>query len=171
MNIFASYVCPAESARALDDVRLSKMLLETAQILSTVLRQKGIETPYRSTHEHHPVVKWVGAADANFNWTAQHFMQLSREFEFRREREHLSTRIYRPLVQARADVFLAQLPASFCNCARRADLGIDFTWMENTHEAYRRYLAARWSRDRLPPTWHKRQPPLFFRQLQAEGVS
>lgn len=41
MNIFASYECPIKSAQYLDTLRCNKMILESAQILSTVLFEHG----------------------------------------------------------------------------------------------------------------------------------
>ena len=57
MNIFVldenhslnvSYYC---------DKHVVKMILEYAQILSTVVRESGIDSGYKSTHKNHPCTK------------------------------------------------------------------------------------------------------------------
>lgn len=58
MNIFATSPDPTACAQALDDKRVVKMVLESAQVICTVLNSRGIPTPYRSTHEHNPITLW-----------------------------------------------------------------------------------------------------------------
>ncbi len=41
----------------------------------------------------------------------------------------------------------------FVNCARANDLGIDFTDINNVHEAYFAYINARWDMDTISLTW------------------
>jgi hypothetical protein len=57
MNIFVTSICPIESVQALDNKRLIKMILESAQILSTAIwlnsKQSHSEL-YRATHIKHP---------------------------------------------------------------------------------------------------------------------
>lgn len=47
MNIFISSPSPTKSAKFLDNSRLIKMILETAQLLSTSLRFYGFEGDIR----------------------------------------------------------------------------------------------------------------------------
>lgn len=51
MNIFATDPCPIKSAQFLDDKRVIKMILESAQMLCTALHQLGYdkEIPYKQT--------------------------------------------------------------------------------------------------------------------------
>lgn len=42
----------------------------------------------------------------------------------------------------------------FENCARNKSLGIDFTGMVDTVEAYQKYLKVRWDNDTRTPTWY-----------------
>jgi tRNA U38,U39,U40 pseudouridine synthase TruA len=76
------------------------MLLETGQILSTVLRsQKQVTLPegleeklYKATHKNHPCVRWVQHCRANMAWTIRLFSALSREYEYRFGKTHATTR-------------------------------------------------------------------------------
>jgi hypothetical protein len=59
VNIFAVDEDPARAARALVDTHVVKMTLEAAQILSTALRDAGVEADYlyAATHRNHPCVR------------------------------------------------------------------------------------------------------------------
>lgn len=63
MNIFILDNNPATAARYHADKHVPKMVLESAQMLSTVL--KG---PYKPTHANHPCTKWVAASRQNAEW-------------------------------------------------------------------------------------------------------
>ena len=83
MNLFVTYTCPKLSAAALDDARCVKAVLETAQLLSATCGG-----PYKPTHLHHPVTKWVLASPRNAAWALQHFAALCAEYTRRFDRTH-----------------------------------------------------------------------------------
>ncbi len=162
MNLFVTDSCPTLSARALDDRRLVKAVLETAQLLSTVLGG-----PYRPTHAGHPVTKWVAAGAGNAGWTFRHFLALCAEYTGRFGRTHAC--------EAHAPAFGERLrreagreagpgdgaPAAFQNSAGNAALGFDFT-DRPVPLSYRDYLLAKWRLDAAngrPPKWTGRTPP------------
>tara|TARA_R110000851_G_scaffold108116_5_gene228986 strand:+ start:1831 stop:2478 length:648 start_codon:yes stop_codon:yes gene_type:complete len=73
MNIFVVDYNPHEAAKALCDIHVNKMIVESMQMLTTALKQSGIlaadELPFRkdgitrysgNAHPHHPCTKWVG---------------------------------------------------------------------------------------------------------------
>lgn len=94
MNIFATNSCPRLSAEDLPDKLLVKMVVETAQILSTAHRVlDGDEAAdgknlYKSTHVNHPSCIWARETDGNYTWLFNHFAWLSLEYEHRYGREH-----------------------------------------------------------------------------------
>ena len=53
---------------------------------------------------------------------------------------------------------------TFANCARSEVLQIDFKHTQDTYEAYKQYLIARWRHDKLPPKWINRKPPIWYSQ-------
>jgi len=61
MNIFVVSPDTMECAKALDDLRLNKMIIETAQLLSTAMRVQGYtgNDIYKSTHVNHPCAVWA----------------------------------------------------------------------------------------------------------------
>ena len=110
MNIFAVHPHPAVAARMLVDKHVVRMPLETAQIVSTALRETDAdwateyECLYKSTHENHPVVQWAGRSQANFAWTLRHGLALGREYRRRYESEHKSVTAVLNPVRERIDV-------------------------------------------------------------------
>ena len=61
MNIFITSFDSKEAASHLDDLRLNKMILETAQLLSSAYRHLfgDNELLYKDTHFNHPCAIWA----------------------------------------------------------------------------------------------------------------
>ena len=97
MNIFVLDRDIRRCAQAHCDLHVSKMVLESVQMLCTALNSKGFETPYRSTHAKHPCTLWVGDSFDNFQWLAELAVELNREFLFRyeRDKDHASIAVLR----------------------------------------------------------------------------
>jgi len=75
------------------DKHVVKMVLETAQILSTVHAAHGSDLPglYRPTHAAHPCVRWAGACRAHYAWAARLGLALAAEYTYRYEKRHACT--------------------------------------------------------------------------------
>ena len=74
MNIFYLDEDPRQCAEWMVDKHVVKMILETAQLLSTAHRElDGDENVdpdlYRKTHKNHPSAKWVRQSNNNYTWT------------------------------------------------------------------------------------------------------
>ena len=79
MNIFALDQCPMQSALWLDDIRKNKMILESAQMLSTAVRTLCPDTDlevYRVAYLNHPCTIWARQSRANFRWLLSHMSHL-----------------------------------------------------------------------------------------------
>jgi hypothetical protein len=155
MNIFFTSECPIECAKFLDDKRALKMVLETAQMLSTALRVHGYEGDgiYKMTHKNHPSSVWARETRENFQWLLRHFKALSDEYTFRYGKVHKSSRLL--------DVFKDHefmIPEGsltpFANCAANKSVGVDFKHIKDVTKAYQLYLAVRWDHDVREPTWY-----------------
>ena len=61
MNIFITSFNSKEAASHLDDLRLNKMILETAQLLSSAYRNLfgDDDLLYKDTHFNHPCAIWT----------------------------------------------------------------------------------------------------------------
>lgn len=172
MNIFAVSPDPAVCAAALDDRRLNKMIVETAQIICNAYllnyARRGFSThrmPYRPFNPGHPVVKWAASDEANLLWTRRLFSALAYERSLRMPEKpvHASvTKMGRALQLVDSVTANAGNPTSFCNCAANDSLGISFRHLSDTHAAYRAYLRARWRTAKRPVRFTRRPPPTFF---------
>ncbi len=59
------------------------MILESAQILSTVLRHSGVDYGYKATHATHPCTLWTGKSLSNWKWLRESSNALNKEYRFR----------------------------------------------------------------------------------------
>ena len=81
------------------DKHVVKMILESAQMLCTVLHQNGQDAPYKSTHEKHPCVIWAGESLDNWIWLKNLTEELNKEYQYRFEhsKSHRSAAVVRAL--------------------------------------------------------------------------
>lgn len=160
MNIFATSSCPRDSAKNLDDKRVIKMALESAQMLSSAIQLAGGSAPYKITHPNHPCSVWVRQSKENARWLYDHGIALCAEYSSRFHKVHKCEAV---LLQMRDDIEL--LPnADFTmlpNCAKRSDLGIDCSHIQDVYAAYREYLFQRMLKERT----NKRVKPRYGRKV------
>lgn len=94
MNIFILDENPELAARYHCDKHVIKMILETAQILSTVIRlQRNVPVDisiYKVTHQNHPCVKWASKSLANMTWLFRLGVELCKEYNYRWGKYHAS---------------------------------------------------------------------------------
>ncbi len=88
MNIFVLDKDPVLAAQFQVDNHVNKMLIESCQIMCTVLHGYNYCAPYKATHKNHPATKWAGYNKNNFLWLFAHAVGLSDEFSFRRDKIH-----------------------------------------------------------------------------------
>jgi hypothetical protein len=91
MNVFFLHRDPILAAQMQHDKHVVKMILETAQILSTVCAAAGRGAGlYKPTHQSHPCVVWAGESLANFWWLYHHGLALCDEYTHRFDKVHAS---------------------------------------------------------------------------------
>ena len=100
MNIFVVDENPIISARSLPDKHVTKMILESAQMLSVVFSHhywnigevmKVDGTPFKTekgAFKKHPCTIWAAASTANCAWLIQHACALCTEFRYRYNHPH-----------------------------------------------------------------------------------
>ena len=100
MNIFIVDEDPITSARLLPDKHVTKMILESAQMLSivfspwywdcgTVAKVNG--EPFKTekgAFRNHPCTAWAAECQANCAWLIQHACALCTEFRYRYGHKH-----------------------------------------------------------------------------------
>ena len=76
------------------DKHVVKMVLETAQLLSTthhVLETENLpDFIYRKTHANHPCAIWARSSIANYKWLTTHGLALCAEYTHRYNKVHKS---------------------------------------------------------------------------------
>ncbi len=97
----------------------------------------------------------------NWEWLLQHFVALCEEYSFRYYKRHRSEDILPYLLEYRS-VLKPGLLTSFVNCTKSEAMQVDFRHLEDPCEAYKNYLLANWSYDKLPPKWIHRKPPVWY---------
>lgn len=96
MNIFVLDQFPMLAAQYHSDTHVVKMVLETAQLLSTThqlltpLDKQPLTNIYQPTHINHPCSKWVRESKANYQWLYELFRHLAAEYTYRYYKDHKS---------------------------------------------------------------------------------
>ena len=89
MNMFILDRDPILAAEYNCDQHVSKILLESVQMLCHAHLSCGLDPPYKSrNHMNHPVSKWIRATVANYEWAASHALALAEQFRIRRHKVH-----------------------------------------------------------------------------------
>ena len=94
MNIFFVDTDPKTAAQWQCDAHVRKMILESAQLLSTAHREldgdywADLFDLYKSTHKNHPSAVWVRQSKANYQWLYDHFIALCDEYSYRYNKTH-----------------------------------------------------------------------------------
>lgn len=94
MNIFVLDTDPQNCARYHCNKHVIKMILETAQLLSTAHHVLDGTSPstYKKTHPNHPCAKWVRETSANYRWTWKLLDALCEEYTLRYGKKHKTER-------------------------------------------------------------------------------
>jgi len=87
MNIFILDNNHQKSVRYLVEKHLTKMPLETAQILCSPFPNTA---PYKRTHYNHPCCVWVRSSVHNYQWLLDYGEAIFTEFKRQRNKQHKS---------------------------------------------------------------------------------
>ncbi len=109
MNIFYIHDDPKVCATAMTDKHIVKMILESAQLMSTAhryldgqpyikLSKSGARLTrythdkpfYQASHINHPSGVWVRESQHNYQWLYEHFLALNEEYTKRYGKTHKS---------------------------------------------------------------------------------
>lgn len=141
MNIFVTNPCPVQSAKYLDNKRVIKMILESAQMLSTAMHTLNIpNAPYKKTHYNHPCAVWCRTSRANYLWLLEHFKALYEEYTNRYGKTHKTSQYYNTFLTAAEGIPNGEL-TPFANCTI-------FPEETNIFEAYKKHLQVKWENDK-----------------------
>lgn len=92
MNIFRLSHNPTEAAQMHCDEHVVKMILESAQMLSTALRENGRDDEYlyQPTHVNHPCTQWITHNRHGFEFVHELATALNDEKQYRYGGSHKS---------------------------------------------------------------------------------
>lgn len=98
MNIFFLDRNPGVCAKYHTDKHVVKMILESAQLLSTAINVRSygvLETTYKATHINHPCALWIRESLDNWMWLHDLMTELNAEYRYRynKTQDHLSIRV------------------------------------------------------------------------------
>jgi|TARA_R110000744_G_scaffold207226_3_gene325846 hypothetical protein len=103
MNIFYLDRDPKIAAQMHCDRHVVKMILESAQMLSTAHRvidgddyanERGL---YKMAHKNHPSTIWVRSSDEHYNWMYSLMLSQMEEYTYRYDKHHATERLIEPL--------------------------------------------------------------------------
>lgn len=153
MNIFVLDSNIENCARAHGDKHVIKMVLESAQMLCTVLHITGVDAPYKKTHINHPCTKWAAESIENWMWLKEFALKLNDEYKFR----------YGKIVDHKSAVVVKSLPTpdlpSKGLTAFAKAMPTNFQSITDPIEAYRTYYMhdkrhlAKWTNRQTPDWW------------------
>ena len=153
MNIFYLSRDPVEAARAQCDRHVVKMILETAQLLSTAhVELDGDQVAYKSTHKNHPSAVWVRSSLDHYEWTLYHLEALGREYERRYFKVHKTIRdhfkaLQRPPVALEGVRGYQDPPQCMPDECKRVDPVLGY-------QVYYNYKADDWDARGIPMRWY-----------------
>ena len=177
MNIFHVDTDPKICAEQMCDKHVVKMVIETAQLLSTSHRvvdgieYKGktksnrnikrwlhpdseMETKlYKACHVNHPSTIWTRETSSNYEWLYTHFVALCDEYTHRYGKVHMTDTKLRNTLSRTPRNLLQGGVTEFKQCMP------DYCKRKNPIEAYRVYYInekkdfARWTKRNIP-SWY-----------------
>jgi len=181
MNIFILSPDPVESAKLQCDKHIVKMVVESAQMLSTAHRMldgtkyrkpsksgkrmvdhwvhpdKELDkTLYKAVHYHHPCTVWTMKSNNNYNWHYVHFCALCDEFEYRYEKKHRTDIVLRETLKTLPH----NIPIGYLTKHPLAMQSNPECMFEDVVESYRAFYQTKQSRFKM--TWKKREVPNWF---------
>jgi hypothetical protein len=151
MNIFVSHTCPKISAQNLPNILVNKMIIESAQILSTAHSVlDGCQVGYKPTHTNHPSCKWARSTSSNYKWLYEHFKALCEEYTFRTGKVHKTSELLAVLCNQPNSIKIGELEL-FAMCMPE---GFQKLGIFDQTIAYRAYLVEKFSE------WACREKPI-----------
>ncbi len=159
MNIFYIHKKPENCAKMHCDKHVTKMVLETAQILCTCHWKNNSKAPYKPTHKNHPCVIWTEKSLKNYIWLCKLGLELCKEYTHRYKKIHKSEEVILWCYKNKPNL-------------KRGNFSQPFQAMpekykeKNTIEAYRNYYIgeklkfAKWTKRKAPDWIKKYSKPL-----------
>lgn len=182
MNIFVLDKDPVKAAQLQCDKHVVKMIVESAQMLSTAHRmidgtmtiEKSTKTGrnikrwvlnddrenvmYKAVHMNHPCTVWTRQSAANYQWHYTHFLALCDEYTHRYNKVHATDKLLRDT--------LVKLPYNISHqhgltrFALAMNAQPQCIHIEDPVRSYREFYQTK--KERFSMAWTKRSTPEWF---------
>ena len=162
MNIFFLDETPKFSAQYLCDKHIPKMLLESAQMLSTAVRKYEEDTEttplaepiYKSAYPNHPMTIWVSETLGNFTWALDNAIWINNEYKLRFNKIHKSYKVLKNIIDFELNAHIpegdfTEPPQCMPDEYRDTDYVTAYRRYYNTDKKY----FAKWEKGRQQPEW------------------
>lgn len=182
MNIFILSNDPGEAAQLQCDKHVVKMIVESAQMLSTchrildgmltkrisntgkslskywVLPDEREEILYKAVHMNHPCTVWTKQSSSNYEWHYKHFVSLCDEYTFRYGKIHKTDQRLREALRTQPNNMTISLLTPFALAMGASPESID---INDPIGSYRKFYKTKEKRfamvwtNRYKPEWMK----------------
>lgn len=179
MNIFVLNESPVLAAQEQCDKHVVKMIVESAQMLSTAHRMldgqvsrqpsksgktmiKYYDHPtldstlYKAVHHHHPCTVWTMESVCNYIWHYKHFVALCDEYMYRYGKRHLTDTLLRSILMT-PPVRIPRVERTPFKLAMGSN---PECMLDCPVESYRAFYHTK--QDRFSMTWTSRPVPSWF---------
>ena len=191
MNLFILNVDPIVAAQEQCDKHVVKMIVESAQMLSTVHRMlDGTETRkrsvsgktmtkyyelsddredilYKACHFNHPCTIWTRENCCNYTWHYKHFTALCDEYTYRYEKTHSTDTKLRKILSNLPDNIPRENGRTPFRLAMKSnpECIVQDLGGTNAVESYRKFYKTKEKRFKMD--WTKRQIPEWFKHANV----
>jgi hypothetical protein len=182
MNIFILDNDPVIAAQEQCDKHVVKMIVESAQMLSTVhrmldgvmerrpsksgamlqywkLNDQRENILYKACHFNHPSTVWTRESKANYQWHYKHFIALCDEYTYRYGKVHSTDTKLRIALQQ----IPTNIPEKHMTPFKLAMGSNPECMLEDAVESYRRFYETK--QKRFTMVWTKRPVPKWFNAI------
>ena len=182
MNIFILDKNPIIAAQLQCDKHVVKMIVESAQMLSTAHRMldgyvekrpsksgkriinywvhpnKNYEaTLYKAVHHGHPCTIWTMESSDNYNWHYIHWTSLCKEYQYRYNKKHSTQSLLEEILSHTPKNILKINQTPFALAMKHEPQCI---YPDDPVRSYQEYYQTK--QDRFRMNWTKRQIPEWF---------
>jgi len=166
MNIFSTDFDPKTSAQNLDDLRVNKMIIESASLLANAIAHHGGSTadlpiskisgnPFKTkAWQKHPSCLWVKESRSNYEWLLNHTIALINEIKGRRGTDHCMSYNIPVLTRGANFIPIGEL-TPFANCT-------PYKQIEDPVMAYKMTMIYKWEHDAKEPIWTNSNKPDWY---------
>lgn len=175
MNIFHTDIDPVTSAKNLDDLRVNKMIIESASLLANAIAFHGgkesdlpiskiSQKPFKTkAWQSHPSCIWVKQNEANYNWLLNHTIALIEEIKNRKGTSHCMINNISILTNSASFLPKGDI-TPFANCT-------PYKQIDDPLLAYRMAMVYKWEHDAKIPLWTNSTRPDWYNEDMVSLVS